>query len=672
MTAQRRRLPAVGLALALGAGTVVAGAVPAQATGRSGQPSLEARSVPLLQVHGRQFKDLDRNGRLDPYEDWRLSPQRRAEDLTSRMTLAEKAATMVHGTLPTTTTGVPGGGSAYDLDGARRIIQTLGVTSAISRVSGPADELAEQHNTLQQIAEEGRLGIPLTISTDPRNAFQYVAGASVQAGSFSQWPETTGLAATRDPQLVRRFGDIARQEYRAVGITMALSPQADVATEPRWARINGTFGEDPAVVDRMAAAYVTGFQAGRSGINPDSVVTVVKHWGGYGAQENGFDSHNAYGRYATFSSNESFFQHLDAFTGSFRAGAASVMPTYSIIEGVTVDGRPLEQVGAGFSRQMLTDLLRDRYGFDGVVLSDWGITSDCDANCENGWPAEQRPGFAGFGTPWGVEDLPVVDRYAKGIDAGIDQFGGTEASAPIVQAVQEGKLTEARIDESVVRILAQKFQQGLFEDPYVDPAAAARVVGNAQFQAEATAAQQRATVLLENGRTTGHDRVLPARAGSKVYLYGVDRAAAERAGLTVVDRPEDADLALARTSTPYETLHPQYVFGSMQHEGNLAFAPGQPDFDAITAISAEVPTVVSVYMDRPAVLTELQPHVAGLLADFGISDDALLALVTGQAQPQGRLPFELPSSMAAVAAQASDRPADSDRPLYRLGHGLRY
>jgi len=671
MTAQRRRLPAVGLALALGAGMAVTGSTPAQAGDRPAQPSLEARSVPLLQVHGRQFKDLDRNGRLDPYEDWRRSPDQRAHDLTGRMTLAEKAATMVHGTLPTTTTGVPGGGSAYDLAAARTMIQTHGVTSAISRVSGAADSLAEQHNALQQIAEEGRLGIPLTISTDPRNSFQYVAGASVQTGSFSQWPETTGLAATRDPQLVRRFGDVARQEYRAAGITMALSPQADVATEPRWARINGTFGEDPAVVDRMADAYVTGFQAGDRGLNPDSVVTVVKHWGGYGAQENGFDSHNAYGRYATFSSNRSFYRHLDAFTGAFRAGAASVMPTYSIIKGVTVGGQPLEQVGAGFNRQMLTDLLRDRYGFSGVVLSDWGITSDCDANCENGWPAGQRPGFAGFGTPWGVEDLPVVDRYAKGIDAGLDQFGGTEASAPIVQAVQEGKLTEARIDQSVVRVLEQKFQQGLFEDPYVDPAAALRVVGNAQFQAEATAAQERATVLLQNARTGDH-RVLPARAGSKVYLYGVDRAAAERAGLTVVDRPEDADLALARTSTPYETLHPQYTFGSMQHEGNLAFAPGQPDFDAIAAISAKVPTVVSVYMDRPAVLTELQPKASAILADFGISDDALLAVVTGAAQPGGRLPFELPSSMAAVAAQASDLPADSARPLYRLGFGLHY
>ncbi|RKS72790.1 beta-glucosidase [Motilibacter peucedani] len=669
---RRRRLPLVGLALALGAGAAGTLAAAPSSASTTPQAVLGARGVPLLHVSGLVFKDLDRNGRLDTYEDWRKPAKTRALDLVGRMTLAEKAATMVHGTLPTASASVPGGGSSYDLAGARAIIQGEHVTSAITRLSGAADSLAAQDNALQQIAEQGRLGIPLTISTDPRNSFQYVPGASVQSGSFSQWPETTGLAATRDAQLVRRFGDIARQEYRAVGITMALSPQADVATEPRWARINGTFGEDATVVKKMARAYVRGFQAGGDGLNQDSVLTVVKHWGGYGAQENGFDSHNAYGKYATFTSTSSFLRHLDAFKGAFQAGAAGVMPTYSIIKGVSIDGAPLEQVGAGYSKQMLTDLLRGTYGFDGVVLSDWGITGTCDANCTNGWPAGQTPGFVGFGTDWGVEGLSVVDRYAKGINAGIDQFGGTEDSAPIVQAVSEHKLTVARVNTSVMRVLTQKFQQGLFENAYVDPAAAARIVGNAGFQAEATAAQERSTVLLKNARVPGSKKVLPLRSGTKVYLYGVDAAAARRAGLTVVTRPEDADVALARTSTPFQTLHPNYTFGSRQHEGNLAFAPGQPDFDAISAISAKVPTIVSVYMDRPAILTALEPKTSAILANFGISDDALLSVVTGAAEPDGKLPFELPSSMAAVATQKSDLPADSAHPLYRLGFGLHY
>jgi beta-glucosidase len=653
---------------------MTASAGPASAHRSDRQPSLEARGAPILDRKGLQFKDLNQNGVLDPYEDWRLRPEKRARDLVRRMTLPEKVAMMLHGTAPTTTSGVPGGGSVYDLAQAEHLIRDIGITSMITRLSGAADAFAEQNNALQEVAEQGRLGIPLTISSDPRNSFQYVPGASVPVGAFSQWPETLGLAATGDTGLMRRFADVVRQEYRAVGIQEGLSPQADLATEPRWARIGGTFGEDPALVRRMAAAYIEGIQAGDDGINSDSVIAVVKHWAGYGAAEDGWDSHNAYGKYATFSSNANFRTHVNAFTGAFRAEVGGVMPTYSILKGVTVDGRPLEQVGAGFSHQLLTDLLRDRYGFDGVILSDWGITTTCDANCTNGWPAGQQPGFAGFGTPWGVENLSVVDRFAKGVNAGLDQFGGTEDAASLLEAVEQGKVTEQRVGESVVRILHQKFRQGLFEDPYVDPAAAAQVVGNAHFQAQATAAQQRGTVLLKNDRADarGKSRTLPVRAGSKVYLYGVDRAAAERAGFTVVDNPDDADVAIARTSTPYETLHPNYIFGSFQHEGNLAFAQGQTDFDAIAEISNKVPTIVTVYMDRPAVLTDLRPLADAILANFGISDDALMGLVSGQAKPGGKLPFELPRSMQAVEQQRSDAPADSARPLYRLGFGLRY
>ena len=677
-----RKSSTCSLSLALlVAGSLLAYPEPAAA---SRQAHLETRSTPLLRTAGLTFKDLDRDGSLDRYEDWRAKPANRATDLLSRMTLPEKAATMVHGTAPAPF-GPPTATPTYDLPAARRVITTQGVTSVLTRLSGPAAALAEQNNALQEIAEGGRLGIPLTVSSDPRNHFQYTAGASVPAGSFSQWPEPLGLAATRDTALVRGFGDTARQEYRAVGITTALSPQADLATEPRWSRINGTFGEDPAVVGRMTREYVRGFQHGK-GIDNDSVLAVVKHWGGYGAAEKGYDSHNPYGKYAVFSSEASFRQHLGAFEGAFRSEVSAVMPTYSIVRGVTVDGRPLEQVAAGYNRQMLTDLLREDYRFQGVVISDWGITEDCVGACLNGAPTGQEPSFAGFGAPWGVEGLTRVQRFAKGINAGIDQFGGTEDSTAIVQAVQQGLVTEARVDRSVTRVLQQKFEQGLFEDPFVDPAAAARTVGNASFQAAATRAQQRATVLLENeaapnsargGGKDGKDGkggkgLLPLAESTRVYLRGVAPDAARRAGLRVVATPEEADVAIVRTATPFETLHPQYVFGRMQHEGNLAFAPGQADFDAIAAISAKVPTVVSVYMDRPAVLTRLLPEADALLVNFGITDNALLGVVRGRVEPRGELPLELPSSMAAVESQLPDVPADSTAPLFRIGAGLRY
>ena len=261
---------------------------------------LGRRSAPVLTVDGLQFKDLNRNGRLDRYEDWRLSPSQRAQDLVRQMSVEDLAGVMVHATLPATggAEASIGRGSGYDMDKSKALIDGKRINSFITRLGGDPALIAESDNRLQQIAEATRFGIPLTISTDPRNNFLYVAGASVEAGSFSKWPETTGMAAINDAALTRRFADTVRREYMAVGIREALSPQADLATEPRWARLNGTFGEDAGVARQQVEAYVEGMQNGRGGLNPGSVVTVVKHWVGYGAQRGGWDSHNYYGRYS--------------------------------------------------------------------------------------------------------------------------------------------------------------------------------------------------------------------------------------------------------------------------------------------------------------------------------------------------------------------------------------
>jgi beta-glucosidase len=537
----------------------------------------------------------------------------------------------------------------------------------ITRLGGEPRALAEESNKLQAIAERTRLGIPVTISTDPRHHFQYVLGASVQAGQFSQWPETLGLAAIGDTALVRRFGDIARQEYRAVGIQETLSPQADLATEPRWSRINGTFGEDAALTRQLVRAYVEGFQHGAQGIDSASVLAVVKHWVGYGAQKSGYDSHNSYGRYATFPGSN-FQYHVEPFLGAFAANVAAVMPTYSILEGVALQGRPVEQVGAGFNRQLLTDVLRGQYGFAGVILTDWKVTDDCSDICRNGFPAGEQPTFAHVAMPWGVEALPKQDRFVKAVNAGVDQFGGTEEAEQLVQAVRGGTLSERRLDESVHRIMLQKFQQGLFENPYVDAAKASRIVGNAAFQEAATQAQRRSLVLLEN-----KNGILPlAPRMKRVYLHRVDPAVAAQYGLIVVAEVAQAELAIVRTDAPFETLHPAYVFGAMQHEGDLAFRDGNPDYEVIKRISATVPTIVTVYLDRPAILTALKEKASALVANFGVSDAALLDVLTGRSKPEGKLPFELPSSMAAVEAQQSDVPHDSQHPLYPIGFGLRY
>ena len=638
----------------------------APATRRLAQPVLGHRSVPLLTVDGLQFKDLNRNGKLDRYEDWRLSPAERAADLVGRMSVEDLAGVMVHATLPATggAEASIGRGSGYDMEKSRALIDGKRINSFITRLGGDPTLIADSDNQLQAAAEATRFGIPLTISTDPRNNFLYVSGASVEAGLFSKWPETTGMAAINDPALTRKYADTVRREYMAVGIREALSPQADLATEPRWARLNGTFGEDAGVAKQQVEAYVEGMQHGRDGLNPGSVVTVVKHWVGYGAQRGGFDSHNFYGRYSDMT-NAQLAYHIEPFLGAFDAHVAAVMPTYSILEKVTIDGEPLEPVGAGLNKQLLTGLLRGKYGFKGVVLSDWGITSDCVELCQDGMPAGQKMGPQYIGMPWGAVDLSKTERFAKAINAGVDQVGGTDDVASLLDAAKTGKLQETRMREAAGRVLEQKFAIGIFEDPYVDAAAAKVVVGNPASLRAGEDAQERAMVPLENRRGA-----VPVRAGAKVWLFHVDAAAAKAHGLIVVSDPAQADVAIIRAETPSDMLHPGYFFGGRQHEGRLNFKPGDPAYDALLRCG-KTPAVMTVYMDRPAILTEVKDRTAALYADFGVSDNALLEVLTGKAKAQGHLPFELPSSMAAVAAQKSDVPHDSAHPLYAYGFALK-
>lgn len=609
------------------------------------------------------YRDLNHNGRMDPYENPALPVAQRVEDVLGRMTLAEKAGAMMHGSLVGIDDPLGRSTKGYDLASARRAIVMRGVNSFITRLAVPPAIFAEQNNAIQRIAEQSRLGIPVTISTDPRNHFQAVLGASTSGGGFSLWPETLGLAAIGDPALVRRFGDIARREYRAVGIQMALSPQADLATEPRWPRGTATFGSDPKAVSALVGAYVEGFQHGAGGVAHDGVATIVKHWVGYGAEPEGFDAHNYYGRIVRHD-DASFAQAVSAFRGAFAAKAAGIMPTYPIIAGVTLDGKPLEAVGAGFSRQLLTDLLRNREHFDGLVLSDWAITNDCPDACRAPTAAAPQTPRA-IGMPWGVETLSKEDRFAKAVNAGLDQFGGVDDPAPLLQAVRDGKVDVAQIDRAVRPILTLKFALGLFDNPFVDVATAARVVGDPASQAAGEAAQRAAQVLLEN-----HGNLLPLKPARRVWLYGVDPVAARDIGMTVVADPKQADVAIVRLATPSEKLHPHAFFGNRQNEGRLDFRAGDPGYDAILRAAAAVPTIVAVDMDRPAILTNVHGRAKAILALFGASDAALLDVVTGKARARGRLPFELPSSMQAVAAQNPARPDDSAKPLYARGAGI--
>jgi len=596
---------------------------------------------------GVTYRDLNKNGKLDPYEDPRLPVEARIEDLLGRMTLEEKAGMLFHTGLGMNPDGTlqEGDGTFGRASTTELVTQKLLNHFNVWAVADPRP-MAEWYNRLQALAEGTRLGIPVTISSDPRHSYSNNPAASLFAGRFSQWPEPIGLAAIGDDELVRAFGDIARQEYLAVGIRVALHPMADLATEPRWARIAGTFGEDAHLAARLVAAYIRGFQGEHLGAH--SVACMTKHFPGGGPQQDGEDPHFPYGREQVYPGNN-FEYHLIPFEAAFEAGTAQIMPYYGMPVGL-----PLEEVGFGFNRDVIAGLLRQRYGFQGVVCTDWGLLTDHRMG-DRVLPARA----------WGVEHLSLEDRVLKALDAGVDQFGGESCPEVVVQLVRSGRLPEERLDVSVRRLLRDKFRLGLFDNPFVDPEEAERVVGQEAFVRAGEAAQRRSIVLLTNGETSG-GRMLPLREGLRLYVEGVDPQVASRYA-QVVDTPEGADAAFIRLQAPHEHRD-NLPLEAFFHAGDLSFP--EPELRRILDLLRRVPTVVQIYLDRPAVIPEIARESAALLADFGASDEAVLDVAFGRHKPGGRLPFEMPSSMDAVRKQLPDVPCDSEDPLFPMGHGL--
>ncbi|TAE53930.1 MAG: glycoside hydrolase family 3 protein, partial [Bacteroidetes bacterium] len=429
-------------------------------------------------------------------------------------------------------------------------------------------------------------------------------------------------------------------------IREALHPMADLATEPRWARVNGTFGEDAQLSARMTESYILGFQGEKIGTT--SVACMTKHFSGGGPQKEGLDSHFEFHKGQVYPGNN-FSYHLIPFEAAFRAHTAAIMPYY----GIPVD-QTEENVGFSYNKEIITGLLREKYKYDGVICTDWGLVTDTRMGPAI-WPARA----------WGVESLSREERVLKIIQAGVDQFGGESCPEIVVQLVKEGKVSEARIDESVRRLLRQKFELGLFDNPYVDVEKALQTVGREDFRKAGEAAQRRAFTLLKNEAKT-----LPLATGKyKIYVKNVKPEVAARYG-TVVDKPEDADFAIIRVNTPWYPVETQNPMARGFHHGDLDFK-GQEKEDILTLL-ATVPTIVDIYLDRPAVIPEISAKCRGLLANYGASDEALLDVIFGKANPEGNLPFELPSSMEAVRNQKEDLPYDSKDPLYTFGFGLRY
>jgi len=501
---------------------------------------------------------------------------------------------------------------------------------------------------LQEMAEASRLGIPIMFSTDPRHG---AGRAGTGKPVISQWPDQLGLAATRDAELVRSFGQIAAKELRAIGIQCLLGPMADVATEPRWNRIGSTFGEDFQLTATLTKAIVEGFQGKQLG--PQSVMTVTKHFPGDGPVKDGYDGHNSYGKWTIYPGGK-FDDHLAPFRAALEAGTGGIMGGYFIPVGK-------DTVGINFSKAMLNGLLRSKMGFDGLVVTDWLRNM-----------------------PWGVEKLSEKDRQKMMVLAGVDQIGGDNDPSVILSSVKDGGIPMAVIDTVARRALRPLFQLGLFENPYVDPERAKSTVAGEAFMKAGYDAQVRSSVLLKNA-----GNLLPASPGKKIYVEGISKEEATRFG-AVVDDPKSADLVILRVASPATTYPYGGSFSMGMPRGGAAPAAPPPVatygitlaygnaanwtvLENIRKVAASgTPTVVIVNLDKPAILTEFIDNVAGVFGAFGASDAALLDLVFGKASPSGKLPFDLPSDMPSVMAQAADVPFDMDDALFKFGFGLTY
>ncbi|MEL6866295.1 MAG: glycoside hydrolase family 3 N-terminal domain-containing protein, partial [Bacteroidota bacterium] len=605
----------------------------------------------LAEKDGMKFRDLNKNGELDVYEDVNQPIDKRIDDLLGQMNLEEKAGMMFINGAPVSSDANPAGKEGLEGMFARlpTIVQNMEQHKMthfnIWEIPSDPNILAKWYNKVQQLAEQTRLGIPITIASDPRHHLgQNVV--SMSSGGFSQFCEMPGFAAIGDEKLVAEFADIVRKEYLAVGIREALHPQIDLATEPRWPRISGNFSEDAALSARLVKPYIAGLQ---SEDLKNGVACMTKHFPGGGPQKEGLDPHFAFQKGQIYP-GDNFDYHLLPFEAAFEVNTAAIMPYYGIPVGQTD-----EDVAMAYNKTIITTLLREKYQYDGVVCTDWGLVTDIPLGPDAVWKARA----------WGVEDLTEAERVQKIIDAGCDQFGGENRPELVLQLLKEGKLTEARIDQSIRRLLKQKFDLGLFDDPFLEESQVDVIVGTEASRKLGEKTQEISMTLLKNDQA-----VLPlAQKQVKVYIQNIDSATVANYA-TVVSSPEQADFAIIRLNTPWYPVETKNFFAAGFHHGDLDFK-GEKKQEILDLLQT-VPTIVDLYLDRPAVIPEITQAAAALIADYGASDQSVCEVLFGNAAPQGKLPFELPSSMEAVSNQKTDVPYDSENPLFEFGFGLNY
>lgn len=570
---------------------------------------------------------------MNDYLDPSVPISRRVEDLLSRMTVAEKAGLMFH---PSTE---PGGGAMTDAE-ALAAAELNVVDRGISHFNVLGGEnsgaVAAWHNTLQELAGSTRLGIPITLSSDPRHGFRSNPFTGQSLHSLSRWPETTGIAAIPGTEAARLYGDVIRQEFLAMGIRVYLGPMADIFSEPRWSRGFGTFGEDPDRVAELTVAFIEGLRGGPR-IGPDSVAAVVKHFPGGGPQLKGDDAHDPRYPEQVYPGGMQEL-HIRPFERAFAAGATQVMTYYGKPVGTDWD-----EVGFAFNAPVVRDILRRRLGFNGIVVTDWNLLE-----------SEQFLDLEFGPNGWGLEHLTPLERARIAIEVGVDQFGGDRNPALVEELVESGVITRDRIDQSVRRILKEKFQLGVFENRHVDVDHARELCGSPVFFDKGVDAQRASLVLLS-------DEAGPLRADARVYVEGL----ADTSGLEIVDDPAEAEAIIVRLEAPFE-IGRGSVVADYFHGGTLAFP--QETIDHLTSLAARAPLYVTVFLERPAIVGPIVDLGATVIGEFGASDQVILEALTGKHSIPGVLPFDIPSSMQAVENSREDVPFDTDTPRFHAGY----
>ncbi|CAM5218035.1 beta-glucosidase OS=Ureibacillus acetophenoni OX=614649 GN=SAMN05877842_102393 PE=3 SV=1 [Ureibacillus acetophenoni] len=614
-------------------------------------PTLGVKVKKILTIDGNTYKDLNANGKLDHYENWQLSHDDRARDLVSQMTLEEKAGLLMIPEFPIFEDGKLVLPNAHLEQNTRYFI---------FRETPSADIIANYNNQLQEAAESSRLGIPAVIISNPRNHATPIQALEPTSpgntGQFSYWPNTLGLAATRDLRLIEDFARISSKEFRATGIRKLYGYSADVATDPLWSRIDETFGEHPALVSDIIYRIVIGYQGDI--LNENSVTTTVRHFPGGGARESGKDPHFETGRYNIYPTEGSLLRyHMPPFRAAIEADTTSIMPYYAFPSNLSANQglKPFsqtsqfEEVGFAFNKPFINDYLRAELGFLGYVNSDTSAVID---------------------KAWGALDLSIEERFAKALNAGTNIFSGATDPTPIINAVNQGLVSEKVVDRSAIFLITEMLMLGLFENPYVDAKKALEVVNDPEFKMRADDAHRKSIVLLRNNQNLlplTDDKLTNMKLYVQVFPGGENgentQSMKERlkkydGNITIADSLDEATHAFIWIMPSMD------LFG--QSKITLSIGPDTDVFNInrVSEIQKKVPTITAIDFKNPWLINNIEPNAASVIATFGVKPESLFDVMRGKFNPVGKLPFTIPANQDAINNEAGDLPGFREDPSY--------